>query len=399
MNTPQHDRLTRTLSREADEFHRRGGSELEIGQVLARAGEIRRGRRMRATMLMAACVLAVAVPIGVVSLGGGTSHEPPPAPAPKVDRSPITLEGLKTGDAPKIVYVESGTVHQGGTSVSSTDERYVAAAEYDGGVMIAVMDDLGTLTAHALAAGPKGSWPMSGDFTVSSNGSLLAFVQPDGTPVVVSSTEGADDATVHQLPRIPRGEGFDAVAVTGDDCSPGAGAAGCTVWVNSHGQDREAWVSTSGGAAKPASASFVTVSDVATDGRVSGFISYADDGSCSAVEDGDGAELWSTCDHHFRSFSPDGTHLSAFPAYADGPGSSQMAVLDARTGAPVLDLQTVRDAFIPQVAWEDDTHLLVVVGEGQRAAILRIGLDGSREYAVPPVSTEPYEVPFTLPSR
>ena len=75
-----------------------------------------------------------------------------------------------------------------------------------------------------------------------------------------------------------------------------------------------------------------------------------------------------------------------------------MAILDAATGDVVIDLPTMQDAFITHVAWEDDEHLLAVVGEGTQAAILRIGLDGSREYAVPPTATEPYETPFVLPS-
>src|SRR5690349_14034527 len=91
--------LSTRLAHEADQFFTKGGAPLEIGQVLDRAGEIRRGRRMRATMLMAACLLAVAVPTALLATRG---HETPVQPAhqAKVDSSPLSLHGLDQGAGP-----------------------------------------------------------------------------------------------------------------------------------------------------------------------------------------------------------------------------------------------------------------------------------------------------------
>jgi hypothetical protein len=171
------------------------------------------------------------------------------------------------------------------------------------------------------------------------------------------------------------------------------------VWVDSRGRKPEVWVSTTGGSPSNPRPELRSVDDVLGDGIVAGMTSATDDGSCSAVGPVDGPAVWSTCDHQLGSFSPDGEHVSAFPAYFDGPGSSELAVLDAETGDVELDLRTSQEAYVAQVAWEDDTHLLAVVGEGPRAAVLRIGLDGSREYAVPPTKTEPYTSPFVLPAQ
>jgi hypothetical protein len=401
MNTP-HDDLTRSLEREADQFARRGGTTLEIGQVLDRAGEIRRGRRMRATMVMAACVLAIAVPTVLVAVNRDTTHEPTPAPAPKVDTSPLTLGDLKTGASPKTGWFQGEIWHGADGRESQVTQgpkaRVTDVARIGDAFLFATSDQTGQranlVPPASDEAGTVQSWPMEGGFAVSGGGHVAAFVQPDGTPIVVQDS----GRTTYAMPKIPRGSGFDAVAVTGEDCKESAANEGCTVWVTTSGQKPENWVSTSHGFADNAPGDFRAVADVNNGGRVAGMTSLGDADSCSAVKDSDGKELWSTCTHQFESFSPDGKLLSAYPAYFDGAGSSEVAVLDASDGSMLVDLHTVRDAVVYQVTWEDDSHLLAAVGEGTRAAVLRIGLDGSREYAVAPETAEPYLSPFHLPT-
>jgi hypothetical protein len=402
--------LNQRLSHEAEQFSRRGGTELEISQVLARAGEIRRGRRMRATLLMAACVLAVAVPTVLVATDHGGAEQPTPAHEVKRDLSPLRLDGLEQGRAPRTGYVVGNAWHAAdGTSTDLAASGSVRAVVRLGSRFLVETDTIeGPLRVAVVPTPPtfigqSSSWPGEGGLAASQDGDLAAFVQPDGTPVVVQ-----DEGQVSvELPTIEDGSGFDAVAVTGTDCKSPSDSV-CAVWVNSSGKAPQAWVSTPEGASRVrpapgspdmAEPSMWVMDDVLGDGEVAGMIDATDSGSCSEVEAAGGTALWSTCDHQFVSFSPDGKHLSAFPAYFDGAGSSQLSVLDAKDGATVLDLHTVQDAYVGQLVWEDDTHLLAAVGEGTRAAILRIGLDGSREYAVPPVTTQPFESPFTLPTR
>jgi hypothetical protein len=398
-NSSPHD-LTQRLAREADQFTSRGGTELDISQVLDRAGEIKRGRRMRATIAMAACVLAIAVPTVLITVNHDGTREPSPAPAPKVDSSPISLDGLKTGEEPEVGWMQGKVWHgPGGREYEWDQADVIAAAPVGDALLVATSDPQGQRANLVPPVSDEAqtvtSWPMEGGFAVSADGNAAAFVKPDGTPVLVQDSGGTTDT----MPTIPRGSGFSAVAVTGENCNEAAAAAGCAVWVNSSGRKPEAWVSTSHGSADTPRPQLRSADDVSGSGILAGMTSANDDGSCSSAGPVDGEATWSTCRHQLGSFSPDDKHLSAFPAYYDGAGSSELAVLDAATGDVELDLHTTQDGYVRQVVWEDDEHLLAIVGEGTRAAILRIGLDGSREYAVPPTATDPYESPFVLPTR
>src|SRR4051812_38812714 len=113
--------LNEHLTREADQFVRRGGTELDLAQVLDRAGEIRRGRRLRATLVMAACVLAIAVPTIVVAADHGSpGHRTPDRPTPahevKKDVSPLELTGLDQGRPPAGGYAQDSVIHTDGTA-------------------------------------------------------------------------------------------------------------------------------------------------------------------------------------------------------------------------------------------------------------------------------------------
>jgi hypothetical protein len=400
--------LTERLAREADEFERRGGGALHLDQVLDRAGEIRRARRLRATLVMAACVLAIAVPTVLVASDQGSSGPPTPARQVKKDLSPLQLAGLEPGAPPRTGYAVDDTWHADGTSVHLARAGTVRAVVPLGSRFLVETDagrgDLRVAVVPAPPAfvGEKASWPVEGGLAASADGSLAAFVQPDGTPVVVQ-----DEGQVSvDLPRI-EGSGFDAVALTGTDCKSPSDSV-CAVWVTTNGRKPASWVSTPEGVTRvqaapggtDAAAGRWRLSDVLDDGMQAGMTDVSDSGSCSAVRSGAGTAVWSTCEYRLLSFSPDGHHLLASSAYADGAGDSRLAVLDAASGKPVLDVRTAQDAFVGQVVWEDDTHVLAAVAEAGRWAVVRIGLDGHREYAVEPVtSKDPYLSPFRLPSR
>jgi hypothetical protein len=390
--------LTQHLARRADEFERQGGTPLHLDQVLDRAGEIRRGRRLRATLVMAAAVLAIALPVGIVSLDRGHRDEVQPAPPSRVDRSALTLDGLGQGDAPAVAYLQSGALHKDGHTYGSRVEHVVGVAEAHHVTVLAARGADGNITARALDG--RTSWPMSGDFTVSADGSLVAFVEPDGTPVVVTADGVRSDRRSYTLPRIPRGSGFDAVAVDGQACRT-TGELPCRVWVRSTGAVPENWVSTSGGTAARALPGLRSVTDVDNTGtRAAGVVDVHQDlTTCSAVvEPARGRQTWATCDHRLLAFSPDGSRLLATASVGDGLGDTELAVLDAATGEVQLDLRTADRVVIGRMVWEDDSHVLATVFQDGRWAVLRIGLDGRREIAVPPVRG-PDESPFVLPSR
>jgi hypothetical protein len=405
-NHTEHD-LNARLSRHAEQFDRLGGADLDLGQVLDRAGEIKRGRRMRATMVMAACVLAIAVPTAIVAVGRGGDKEPQPAPPSQVDRSALTLGDLKTGAAPAIGYADQDSWHPalGSPQRWGVDGRIRAVARIGTGFVAGLVDDKGRQMAVVVAGQAGDSAPgssrtvydMTGGFATSGDGTMVAFVQPDGTPTVVAD----NGRQVRELPRIQRGSAFGAVAVDGQECRTTVELP-CRVWVTSHGSSPESWTSTFGDIARKTQIPVQTVTDVDDTGTdAAGIVDVRDDlTTCSAVVHvADGSQRWATCDHRLVAFSPNADRLLATGSVGDGIGDTELAVLDESSGDVELDLKTMEQAFIAQMMWEDDDHVLASVFQAGRWAVLRIGMDGSREYALPPVPGEDLDAPFVLASH
>src|SRR4051794_14159466 len=274
--------LTERLAREAGEFERRGGTALHLDQVLDRAGEIRRGRRLRATLVMAAVVVAVAAPAALLATHRDVSPEPTPAAPTKVDTSPVTLEGLDRGRNPSAGWMQGKVWHgPDGSEFTWSGGRVLAVALAGDGTLVASYGDQGQRaylvppvgsTAHQMS-----SWPMEGGFAVSADGKEASFVAPDGTPMVI------EGGSAHPLPRVPEGSGFDGVAVTGKTClSPAASV--CAVWVRTNGRSPASWVSTPEGVTPvQAAAPMWLLSDVLDDGTQAGMTDVSDSGSCSRV--------------------------------------------------------------------------------------------------------------------
>jgi hypothetical protein len=392
-NPELNDRLTH----EAGQFYARGGTDLDIGQVLDRAGEIRRGRRMRATILMAACVLAIAVPTALVATRG---HEKPTqlAHPSRVDTSPLTLHGLEQGAAPSKGYLVGHDWHspQGaGIDLSGLADPISEIARFKGGFLVATQDG-GGLTANVLTDDGTitgEARPMEGGFAVSDTGDAAGFVTPDGTAFLVTA-----DGT-HRFMQVRRGTGFDAIAVSGVCTGTPADQDPCAVWVQSSGRKPESWFVTSN-ASSTARSEYLKLADVRAGERAAGLTEARDDlTTCSAVEaPGLDAPGWRTCGFEMVAFSPDGRHLLAKPD-GDGLGPTGLAVYDADKGEQLLALTVADQGYVRQMVWEGNSHVLATVYQKGQWAIVRIGLDGSREYAVPPVAaTDDVTPPFLLPS-
>jgi len=407
---PEND-LSSTLARQAEQFARRGGADLDLGQVVSRAGEIRRGRRMRATMAMAAVVLAVAVPVGVTVLNDATTpHKPDPA-AP-ADTSPISLANLDVGAEPRNGYALGTQLHDGaGTAISlaaAVDETERSANEIvriNGGFLVKRVTEKYKLEVTFLAdrGAPAQSWSSTFGFAVSPEQNVGAFVQPDGTVIAVQGG-GETAVTVGRVvkPYVPGQSqslnGFRAVAMTGEDCSEGGS---CAVYVQQNQTGDGLWVVRPGQEPTKVHPGILSLADVSADGTVAGPVSATDDGSCSELRSVEDGVLWKTCDLGFRTFSPDGSHLLARGPYASGMGDGQMLILDVQAQEPVLDLRTEGEAIVYSAIWEDDEHVLAIVFEKGRWAVVRFGLDGAREYALAPVADPngDFVVPFTLVER
>ena len=113
--------------------------------------------------------------------------------------------------------------------------------------------------------------------------------------------------------------------------------------------------------------------------------SIADEGSCWGMfKVWKPKPIWETCDYTLFDFSPSGERILAGPAYLDGFGQGIAAVLD-RDGEVLAEWRSHGQAAILRTIWEDDDHVLVIVFQDEQSAILRVGLDGSVEIALPPV--------------
>ena len=127
---------------------------------------------------------------------------------------------------------------------------------------------------------------------------------------------------------------------------------------------------------------FLKVNDAT--GRVYAGQTQSDpEGSCSEIRRIDtGRTTFKTCHNTLGSFSPDGSHIEAGPAYLDGLCCATSDVLDAGTGKPVLTLEArggTESSYISQVGWEDDSHVLAVVLDGSAWRVVRVDLNGSAE--------------------
>lgn len=400
--------LGRAMHHQADGI---GGSPISFDAVKGTAGRIRRRRALAASAAVAAAV-AIIVPTAMAGsdlFDGASTKDVPPA-NPSVTRTEgdvdgtdpvIDIRGLDTGATPGLVWIDGGTLHDGGTQVPvkgpydgvvKLGERYVATGSLEGERIVAVLDESGAATAE---------YPLEGGLAPNASGSVVAWMSPGGTPQVLQEALAEPLAMAGQ-DGVLNG---NVVGVTGEDCTTDpetTEGGGCSVVFT--GDDaqgaRTTYVSSSHGFSEVA-APGEAVTAVAEDGRRATIVEVRDDGTCSDVTDLEGTKLWSTCDYRVISFSPDGTRVLAHNSYGDGFGDTQLTVLDAADGTPVFDLTSTAasQASVFDQVWEDDEHVLAVVFQRGQWAVLRVGPDGSRELAVEPRAGEDMERPFFLSAR
>jgi hypothetical protein len=202
------------------------------------------------------------------------------------------------------------------------------------------------------------------------------------------------------LPRVPRGDSVGAIwgARTCQEQAPEGG--GCTVFVNA-ARNGGAFVSTSHGIVDTAGP-MLHVTDVSGAGRVTGLASRASGSSpaCWGVFTPLGHRAWRTCSYRLDSFAGDGRRVLGVHTQARWDSVNRFAIL--RHDGSVARAYTFdpgRNRSLRELTWEDPTHLLGVLRAGATWSIVRIGVDGTVEYALPPVPAVNEFTPFTLPVR
>lgn len=407
MNTQEE--LTRGLQDQADRI---GGHPIDLESVRGRARGIQRRRRIAAGAV-AAAVLAVAVPVGVTVVGGlddATTPQPAPEPAPSIEPAPLNEDGsylLSPKDAPEgepphvdyIVLDDRRLVTNDG-SVGLPGDLILLAPYGEGWIGIQAGEPP---TGHQVVE-------LTGDYEIvsegvtsgmslvsSDDGSRVAWTEfEDGWTLVNAPTDGGE-ATRTSLPGIvhtpPEVSGFLAdgrVVFTTTDAETFEGTFG---------------VATTSGEVTSFGGFNRLFGTSQTTGLVAGQTKFLGDGSCSGVVDPVGGDrpLWDTCDYELGQFSPDGRYIVGLAAYSDGPGSPTLAILDARTGEPVVNYRGTNDRRsyigVDQVVWEDEDTLLATVTQGVDQSIVRVELDGAVSRAARALPTGGMSIEYRFPNH
>ena len=228
---------------------------------------------------------------------------------------------------------------------------------------------------------------------VSPGGRIVGWLGTSGSPHVIE----AGGSRQFDMPAVRQGSEIAAISGT-RTCRENPPDYGCSVWVNT-ADASGSWVSTSHGIVE-AVPSIKAVRDVSEAGHVMGLASLADDGSCSGIWKNYRRPVWQTCDYTLTQFSPgSGWRVLGTDPYLDGLGQRTLAFIDADQGEVVTEFESPRNGpTIIQTAWEDDRHVLAVVVDGTQWSVLRLGDDGSMEYAVAPVAGDEVSRPYVLPA-
>ncbi|WP_457205218.1 hypothetical protein [Nocardioides sp. P5_C9_2] len=326
-------------------------------------------------------VLALAVAPLALTLHSAPAGASDRAAAP---RQVFDVSDLDTGAAPQVAWAErtraSRVVIHGPDGATPAPGNVRAFAPMGSGYVVQTGGARPPRVRWIGADGTPGprEWRTGYGLAVSSGGEAVAFTGRRGQVRVIDS----EGDRVLRMPRVP-GRGLHTPAVVfGEDCQESETSNGCAIMVNSTRRPLS-WVTSSHGIVDRTP--FQTV----TTGRgrwLGGIVSRTDTGTCNAMRRGTRTR-WTTCRNQLSTISPDRRHLVGTPAYADGFGPTRLDFLDLRSGdrtrSLVSDRQGRSATYVDQV-WEDSEHLLVVTFQAGEWAIVRLGTDGSMEYAVPP---------------
>jgi hypothetical protein len=290
---------------------------------------------------------------------------------------PFPVSDLSVGDAPRIPYAFAPDADflGGSWQLRRPDGSTLTLPRLTWGAWAATED--GAIGMAATEAGPE-LQQVSADgrvrsrlvqhfgLTVSPNDEIVGWLGDHGSPHVVGTCEDRSSAD-----------------------------GGCTVFVN--GAHRAEGATSHG--PLPAAGHLVRVTDVTADGRVAGLDTGR--GGCWSVVGPEGHRRFTTCDYFLDTFSPDGRRVLAEQARARWLTVRRFAML-GRDGH-VVQAWTFDGGphrSLSQLTWEDPHHLLGVLLAHGRWGIVRIGTDGTVEYAgAPVVAAVDGLTPYSLPLR
>ncbi len=326
-----------------------------------------------------------------------TPAAPPPTgtPAPAADLGPVLdSTALPTGEPPQVAYAFAAHPTFGGGDwelvlpggsrhpftetpalFSAHDDVVVNGFGTEGGFVVELFDGLGRLQheqrglcSYAMVTSPERD--------------VVAWLQDDGS-LVEQSADGSVDTRPVRVPGGPCGGAVAPVALNGPD-----------LYVDG---PRVAPSRISGPGEAVAIPQLRDLVDVALRGNLVGRL--AGDDGCWGLLRADGVRRWRTCADRLSAFSPGGRHVLGTRGSVAYAGFRGLVVHGARTGRVEAQWSNLRGQRVSQIEWEDADHLLVVVHHAAVGwSVVRLGVDGTAEYAVPPVRTGDGEfAAFRLP--
>jgi hypothetical protein len=331
----------------------------------------------------------------------GPSESSPTEDGPKGQPGVLNMEGLAQGEPPRVPYLAADPDSDAWSLVEPDGTRRALERRYDafatigeGAVATASVDDVSVSVVldadlHEISRAEN----PSGTIAVTPEGLIAGWLGAEGRPHVVEDG-GAQE---FDLPQVQGAGSLAALISDGPTCQEGHGGNGCAAFVNSEDASK-AWSAVSHGLVDRVPG-VIAVGDVTTDGAMVAMTSIADEGSCwGRFQVWKRKPAWETCDYTLFDFSPSGERILAGPPYLDGFGQGMAAVLDD-DGEEVASWHSAGQAALLDTVWEDDDHVLAMVWQDDAWAVLRLGLDGSVELAVPPVDDRDGQTPFVLPTR
>ncbi|MFL6060181.1 MAG: hypothetical protein ACJ72E_03045 [Marmoricola sp.] len=374
-------KITQSLNREAD---RVAGPGLDVDQVIARAGQIRRSRRTRASAVIGAVVVAVAVPLGITALDAGGSPSPAPAPATQgpspssaaPSPKPPSLTSIPLGPRPAHSYVVMGVLHDAdGTThrlPAGLGNRLADITPYLGGYLTSNAET-STVTLYDGAGKVTKSGTGASGFVTTSDGVETAYVMDGKLYSNPGSGMASGDGLVGPVPAGTQLIGYLSGGVlyeTGAH-TPSGGPELALSGGGSLGHDLD-------------SLTYVNTTYDADD-LVSGIIDPQGNGTGvgAVISVRSHKTLWTSSEWDPTAFSYDGKYVAATRLGTSDSG--QVAILDAATGHVLAtkDLGSMGFATAGDVAFDDNGNVLLVAQQEPdgKMAILRLSPEGRLDRA------------------
>ena len=381
-HTPLEDQVHDALHRTVDPLDR---TPFTVGDVRTRARRIQRRRAAVAGAAVAAMV-AVAVPLGLSTVGPTQRSEVPPAtspPSPTVTGTvridPRSAEVVESTEVP-LVDVDAPSVITPDGAIT-LPRPYITITPYlDGWVGVAMDEGWGTLEFLDSDLDVDDSGAPTGGLVVSPDGERIAWSEYTGSQwqVVLADPSGGTEPVYTRFPAGPEDQRVQPVGFVSDSE---------VVVRRNDGNGFETTYLADGDTPVEVPGPIMAQSASPVTGMVAGVTSSDVEGSCSAVVDGrarTGAAEWETCDYALTALSPDGQHVVGLVASGGEYGSPTLAVLDATTGESVVDFEVAAGrrqvvGIDTRIAWEDADTLVVRVMSGEDYYVVRLGLDGTVE--------------------